>query len=90
MNKFDALWDMSKAFLRMYPDAEFGDPHVVLSDGNYYTEFIEGAIDRLVDPAVPSEGRWDVSEWKDPTVAFLRFLLTIPEEQRLPPDEQAD
>jgi hypothetical protein len=74
----------------MYPKAAWHVTHVVLEDENYDTEYIESAIAELTNPSGEFERFGDTSEWVLQALAYLRFLLTIPEDERLAPNDEAD
>ena len=67
------------AFTVIYPDAEWGYAHVVISDLNLEDEYIETCLAKFeaVENKVPEEIA---------TVALLQILLTIPEDDRCVPD----
>lgn len=74
-DKFDEVRAIVNAFLKMYPDASWGFAHTVLEDDNFDSHFISSAIQEGLQA--------EPSEWRDPTIAFLQFLMSIPEELRL-------
>jgi hypothetical protein len=76
-----------EAFLKEWPDAEYGPAHVVLSDKNLEDHWIDGCIAALesrdphyFDPPWPSDAECAA------TVDFLRSLLDVPEDARCPVD----
>lgn len=72
------VYDMIEAFLKKYPEAEFGPGHITLADCNVEDSNIDFCLQRAAN------GEWgDTPPATRPiVVAFLQMLRTIPEEER--------
>lgn len=89
---FDAI----EAFLRDWPDAEFGPAHIVLSDDNvedghigWCLRLIDSTLSGTVDPSLVGDGDDLLGLYVDTprdeleaTKHFLQSLLDIPESER--------
>lgn len=76
------VYEQIQAFLKEWPDAEWGPAHVILSDYNLDNGFINGGI-RDVDAWENSTGGIQHSDEElKATKAFLEKLLEIPEDER--------
>jgi hypothetical protein len=71
------------SFLERYPWAENGPAHIVLSDQNLADHWIDSCLNYLY---ARSGGPWDWEHIRadevEVTVAFLKWLRSIPEELR--------
>lgn len=79
---FEHIRTLIRAFLEMYPSAEFGPAHIVLSDYNMDNASIQWVNDHGFtdhDPDLDYDG--DAQEI-EATNALLRLLLTFPEQWR--------
>lgn len=75
-NRFMQVQTLIEAFLALWPEAEYGFAHIILSDYNledhWFDEVLANATTSLVDQA---------------TEHFLRLLFCIPEDERCIPEE---
>jgi hypothetical protein len=80
--KFDQVKALIKAFLELYPQAEWGFAHIILSDYNLYDtnfDFCEGLYQALPYPQ---------SQMDRATYHFLQLLRVIPEAERCVPEDE--
>jgi hypothetical protein len=76
--------ELCNEFLREWPRAENGPAHVVLSDWNFETEFIENCLhDIKTNKSCDGHSTAELVT----TGIFLRRLLDIPEAERVFPHE---
>jgi len=88
--EFEQVLDLIRAFLVLWPKAEWGPAHIVLSDWNLSDSQIGWAIARLMDAEDQPRLTPDVIDAIDMHVAtrrFLSLLLCIPESVREPGDD---
>jgi hypothetical protein len=78
---WDAMQKMIEGFLELYPEAEYEFAHIVLSDYNLGDDDIESVLAK-VDYSRGDTNRIEATE------RFLQFLLTIPEDWRMPGEEE--
>lgn len=74
----DWLDQVVDEMLDRYPGWHDGCTHVTLSDGNLQDLFLEKAIDCLLEEYAP----WSDVDLPWPSIQFLEWILTIPEENR--------
>lgn len=74
-NRFEEVQQIIKKFLDLYPDAEWGFAHIVLSDYNLEDHWIQDVLEKPQD---------DYPDVRDVTIDFLKRLLEIPEDERVP------
>ena len=78
---------MCDAFTERFPRAEYGPAHIVLSDYNFETEFIESCLAGVrTQKQIHFVG--GVALELQATENFLLHLLTIPESQRVFPADE--
>ena len=86
---WDAVQKMIDGFLELYPEAEYEFAHVVLSDYNLTDEDIKDAIERVNE--IWRTGNHSLKDGTvsrlEATYAFLQFLDCIPEDWRMPGQE---
>lgn len=86
---WDAVQKMIGGFLELYPEFADGVAHVVLSDYNLEDHWIEDAQEEL--GAIYMSRSVESIEHLQRLQAleyFLKFLLNIPEEKRIPTREE--
>lgn len=84
---WDAVQKLIEAFLELYPEAEDEFAHVVLSDYNLTDEDIQRALKRFNEVFPKSVGNRELSARLEATEYFLHFLDCIPEDWRMPGQE---
>jgi hypothetical protein len=74
-SRFEEVQQLIHEFIELYPDAEYGFAHIVLSDYNLEDHWIEDVLENPHD---------DYPDVRDATANFLKQLLEIPEDDRVP------
>lgn len=85
--RWDTVQKLIEAFLELYPEAEYEFAHVVLSDYNLTDEDIQSALKRFNEVFPKSGSNRELSVRLEATEFFLKFLDCIPEEWRMPGQE---
>lgn len=73
----------TRAFLDLYPDEEWGNAHIVLSDDNYYDQHLDWVLAQELSPAARQYIQWLKSI---PEIFRLTFRDCNPEDECSLPD----
>lgn len=84
---WDAVQKMIEGFLEIYPEAEYEFAHIVLSDYNLTDEDIQDARKRVNEIYLKGGFDRETLLRLEATEFFLRFLDCIPEDWRMPGQE---
>jgi len=85
---WDAVQKMIEGFLELYPEAEYEFAHIVLSDYNLSDDDIAWARAAAYKTLVDSPLNELIFRRVMATSEFLGFLLSIPEDWRMPTREE--